>query len=172
MIPQGVEVRSELQLYGDVLAFGFSEEPRADDDAVVTILSGELLDYITRAAETSPARFVVIDLRNVRRLSSTSIRKLVTLHCKQQMADWNLVLLFNDPVIRGVILATNGDRKFQVVNDEAELRQLVNRSSLPSPLSPSQEEREISFSESELANMEATGISLDDVIHAVERLRG
>jgi hypothetical protein len=81
MIPQGIEVRPELQARGDVLAFGFAGE-RVTDRAAVGVLAGDLLDYIMVAAEGAPVGLVVVDMRNVDALSTTGMGRLSALQKK------------------------------------------------------------------------------------------
>ena len=170
MTPHGVEIRTELQLTDTVLAFGFTGE-HVSDDVAGRVLVGELVDYITRTAAALPTRFVVIDMRNVGHLSSVGIGRLLTFQRGLQQGRWALVLLINDAVVRDVFAATNLDRLFSVVTDEAELRDLVNCVSPATGLQPAACEGPMTFSEDEIADMDATGVTLDEAIRVIERLR-
>jgi anti-anti-sigma factor len=169
MIPQGVEVRPELQVRSDVLAFGFSGE-RVADQTAVSLLGGALSDYLLMTAESAPTGLVVVDLRNVHSLSATGLGHLLALQKRLGQVRWQLALLISDPVTREVFSTTRLDHRFLVAANEAELRELVNGSTpVPAPsLSP---EEPLEFSASELAEMEAAGITLDDAIQAIEGLR-
>ncbi len=169
MIPQGVEIRPELQLESDVLAFGFSGGDV--DDAAVGILGGALLDHLLQTA-TPSTHFVVADLRNLKHLSSVGIGRLLSLHRKLRQVDWKLILLISDPVTREVFAVTSLDRLFSVVADEAALHDLVN-GRLRSAVAPGALEGEevTDFSEEEIAEMDAAGVTLDDAIRVVERHR-
>ena len=168
MIPQGVEVRPELQVRSDVLALGFSGV-RAADQTAVSLLEGSLLDYILTTAENAPTGLVVVDLRNIDSLSTTGLGRLRALHKRLGQIRLKLVLLIDDPILREVFSATHLDNLFMVASSEGELRELVKRCTpIPAP-SPSQEAPE--FSESELAGLETAGLTLDDAIRVIEGLR-
>src|SRR5438094_780680 len=101
MIPQGVEIRSELQV-NQVLAFGFSGA-RVADATFVNLLGGELLDYIMTVAAKSPTpSAVIVDLRNVEYLSAAGMGRLFSLQRRLHRVHWQLVLLIEDPVLREV----------------------------------------------------------------------
>ncbi len=164
MIPQGVEVRPELQLRSDVLAFGFSG--KGADSAAVSLLG----KYILTNVDSASPGLVVVDMRNVEFLSSTGLGHLLAIHKRLKQVGWKLLLLIHDPLIREFFSSTNLDQVFLVAATEAELRELVESVTLVPTASPSQDEA-IEFSESELAEMDATGITLDDAIRAVEGMR-
>jgi len=167
MLPQGVEVRPDLQVNNGVSALGFSGAKVADA-VFVDRLGGDFLDYVEKDTESSPARVVVLDMRNVSYLSSAGIGRLLTLSKRLDQADRRLVLVVSDQVIRGVFSLAGLDQvMFQLVANDAELRALFNRE--PLALAPGQPE--IEFTESELAEMEAGGLTLEDAVLAIEQLR-
>jgi len=169
VIPLGIEIRPELQMRSDVLAFGFSGEHVADRTAV-SLLAGDMLDYVLTAVERSPTGLVVLDLRNVDSLSATGFGRLLALHKTLALARRKLILLISDPIIRDVLFAIELDHKILVAANEVELGEVINRYT-STPATSSQDEVPM-FSESELADMEAAGISLDDAIRVIEGLRG
>jgi hypothetical protein len=121
-------------------------------------------------AET-PTRFVVVDMRNVRNLSSAGLGHVLALRRRLQPVPWKMVLLLGDPVLRGVVSATGLGQSFSIVSDEAELRGLLN-GGMPGGAAPSRTgEPDLSFNQEELEAMEREGITLDDAIRAVEALR-
>jgi anti-anti-sigma factor len=168
MIPQGVEIRPELQIRSDVLAFGFAGE-RVADEAAVNLLSGELLNHISAAAESAETDLVVVDMRNVQSLSTTGLGRLLALRKRLSQVRWKPVLLISDAIIREVFFTTDLHDLFLVAANEAELREIVNRYAPIGPQSP--HDVSTQFSESELAEMEADGITLDDAIRVVEGMR-
>jgi anti-anti-sigma factor len=166
MIPQGVEVRPELQVRNDVQAYGFSGK-RVPDHTAVSLLGGVLLDYVPTTSESVPTGLVVVDMRNVDSLSTTGLGRLLALHKRLGQVRWKVVLLIGDPIVREVFSATQLDRRFLVAADEGELRELVQCCqpvSVPA-VSPGEW---LQFGASELAEMEAGGITLDDAIRAIE----
>jgi anti-anti-sigma factor len=168
MIPPGVEVRPELQMRSDVLAFGFSGE-RVADQVAGRLLGGDFFDYLVTVAESAPTGHVVVDLRNVDSLSSTGFKPLLALQKKLAQVGWKLAVLISDPITREVFSAAHLDRLFLVAVNEAELRDLVTAGTPPPGQSLQEEPPE--FSDRELAEMEASGITLDDAIRVIEGLR-
>ena len=168
MIPQGVEVRPELQMRSDVLAFGFSGK-RVADHTAISLLGGDLLNHILTAAESAPTGLVIVDMRNVDSLSSTGLGRILAFHKNVSQVCWKLVLLISDPIIREVFSTTHLDHHFLVASNEAELRELVKGYTPIPAQSPQDEPPE--FSESELTEMEAAGITLDHAIRVIEGLR-
>jgi anti-anti-sigma factor len=169
MIPQGLEVRPELQVRSDVLAFGFSGEHVADDTAV-GLLQGDFLNYILTTAETTPTGLVVVDMRNVESLSTTSLGRFLALYKKLGQVRWKLVLMISDPILRELFSTTHLDHLFLVAANEGELHELAQRYALVLSQTPSQKEPP-EFSASELTEIEAAGITLEDAIQTVEGLR-
>src|SRR5260370_37951237 len=169
MILQGVEVRPELQVRSDVLAFGFSGE-RVADHTAVGLLEGSLLDYIVTTAEAAPTGLVVVDLRNVASLSTAGLGRLLALHKRLGQIRWKLVLLISDPITREVFSTTDLDNLFMVAADEANLRELVQRCT-PMPARSLSQEAPPEITDVELAEMEAAALTLDDAIRIVEGLR-
>lgn len=168
MVPQGIEVRADLQTRSDVLAFGFHGEHIAAHSAA-RLLGTDLLNYICSVVENAPAGFVVVDLRNVEPLSTAAIGQLLSFNKQLSQYRCRLALLVSDPVLREVLSATNLDHLFTVAADESELRALVERSS-PVDARPVHDDSP-DFSESELAELESEGLTLDDAIHAIEQSR-
>jgi anti-anti-sigma factor len=168
MVPHGVEVRPELQVRSDVLAFGFPGE-RIPDTVIVSLLGAELLDHILTTAEIASAGLVVVDLRNVESLPATGFGRLLSLHNRLSQVQRKLVVLVSDPVIREVFSTTRLDRLFLVVANEAELRDLV-KGVAPPAAQPAPQDG-IEFTDRDLAEMDASGITLDDAIRAIEGLR-
>jgi hypothetical protein len=168
VIPLGIEVRPELEMRSDMLAFGFSGECVADRTAV-GLLRDDLLDYILTAAERAPQGFVVVDMRNVNSLCTTDLGRISALQKTLAQVGWKLILLIGDPIIREVLFTTELDRAILIAANKAELGDLINRHTLTPPTSPDDGFPE--FTESELADMEAAGISLDDATKVIEGLR-
>ncbi len=167
MIPQGIESRPELQMRSDILAFGFAGV-MVPDQTAVSLLKGELRNHILTATENRPAGIVVVDLRNVSSLSTNGLGRLRMLQGDLSEGRWKLVVLLSDPILRQVFLNTKLDHLISIASDEAELRDLITTPGVN--LSP--QDAPPDFSESELAEMEAGGITLEDAIRAVEALRG
>jgi anti-anti-sigma regulatory factor len=171
VLPRGVEVRPELQAARGVLAFGFAGE-RVDGDAAVTLLRGELVDLLTEAAQSSPARLVVIDMQNVRSLSANALAGLLSLRRKLRAAGWRMVLHVTDPVTLEVLSVTHPSPMLEVVRDVAALHDLVgNGTGAPAPAAPETAQPRVEFSAEELAEMAAAGTTLEDAIRLVEQLR-
>ena len=168
MVPQGIEVRPDLQMRSDVLAFGFPGERIADHSAS-RLLGDDLLDHIFSVADLAPTGLVVVDMRNVESLSATGMGRLLEFHKQLSQVRCKLALVISDPVLREVFSATNLDHLLLVAADEGELRELVKRSA-PVGARPVQDDPP-DFCESELAEMESDGITLDDAIHAIEQSR-
>ncbi|MCI0455712.1 MAG: STAS domain-containing protein [Gemmataceae bacterium] len=160
MIPEGVTLRSDLQIKGGVVAFGLTEEE----------LSGSHVAHILATVDRTSTRFVVLDLRAVRHLPSVGMSQLVRLRRKLQDIPCRLVLL-GDESLRQILSATTLDRLFSVAADEPELRALVEASEASARASGQGDEPGV-FTKAELAELEATGVSLDDTIRIIERLRG
>lgn len=165
MIPAGLEVRAELHVTSDTLAFGFSKPSVADGDSDTVWV--DVFDYIGRMTSQSLPRFVVFDLRALEYLSAATAGHLTTLHRRLRRIRCELIVLISDPVVRGFFSGIKLDRQFCVATNEAELQALL-QSRKPAPHAPEPEE----FSREELTALETTGISLEDAIHTVERLRG
>jgi anti-anti-sigma factor len=169
MIPSGVEIRLELQVRSDVLAFGFAGEHVADQTAV-HLLQGDLRDHILETTERAPTGLVVMDMRNVDSLSATGMGRLLALSQRLDQVHWRLVLLICDPIVRAVFTSTHLDQQVLMAANEDELHALIDRYLPGAGQLPAAEEPP-KFSESELAAIEADDITLDDAISAIERLR-
>jgi anti-anti-sigma regulatory factor len=168
MLPQGVEARPDLQVRSDVLAFGFSGT-RIPDQTVASLLGSELLNYIATAAASAPAGLVVVDLRNVDSHSAAALGRLLELRQRLVQIGRKLVLLISDPITRTVFSTTHLDERFFIVTDEAEIRALVEHGTLTPVQAPPDEPPELT--ESELTQMEAGGLTLDDAIRVIKGLR-
>jgi anti-anti-sigma regulatory factor len=163
MIPQGVEVRPDLQLQNNVLAFGFAGE-RITDQTAVGLLGGDLLEHLLTTTETSRTGLVVVDMRNVDPLSTAGLGQLRAVQKRLSQVPWTFVLLIDDAVDREVFSNVQAHQHFLAAADETELRELVKRLT-PGPLG--REESPL-FSESERAEMEAAGTTLEDAIRVIE----
>jgi anti-anti-sigma factor len=160
MIPQGVTLRSDLQIKGGVVAFGLTEEEISDSHVA----------HIVATVDRTSTRFVVLDLRTVHFLPSVGMSQLVRLCRKLQTIPCRLILLV-DESFRQVLSLTRLDRLFSVAADESELRALLDASAAAAHASGHGDEP-APFTKAELAGLEATGVSLDETIRHIERLRG
>jgi anti-anti-sigma factor len=157
MIPQGMELRPALTSQSDALALGFAGEHIPDAIAVRSLSA--LIDYVETIPATSAPRLVVVDMRNVESLSTAALGKLQGINKRLSQARWRLLLIVDDPVVRGVIASTGLDR-FVKLASSAELGETASN------------QPAADFTEAELAEMLAAGHTLDDAIRAIERLRG
>jgi anti-anti-sigma factor len=156
MIPQGMELRPALTAQSDALAFGFAGEHVRDADAITSLSA--LIEYIDTIASASAPRLVVVDMRNVESLSTSALGKLLAINKRLSQVQWRLFLIIDDPVVREVVASTGLDQ-FVKLTSSAELGQ------------PARNGTAADFTESELAEMIAAGLTLDDAIREIERLR-
>jgi anti-anti-sigma factor len=156
MIPQGMELRPALTAHSDALAFGFSGEHVRDADAITSL--SDLIEYVDTIATAVSPRVVVVDMRNVESLSTSALGKLIAINKRLSQVRWQLLLIIDDPVVRGVVASTGLD-EFVKLTTSAELGQSGSNG------------RTADFTEAELSEMTASGRTLDDAIREIERLR-
>ncbi len=156
MIPQGMELRPALTARTDALAFGFAGERVRDADALTGLSA--LIEYVDTAATASSPRLVVVDMRNVESLSTTALGKLLAINKRLSQVRWRLLLIIDDPVLREVVASTGLDQ-FVKLTSSAELAESASRGSMAD------------FTDAELAGMLSSGLTLDDAIRDIERLR-
>ncbi|MCC6420790.1 MAG: STAS domain-containing protein [Gemmataceae bacterium] len=162
MIPKGLTLRGDLQLAEGVLALGLAGE-RVSDITADQLLGDDLLAYLLEAARETSLRVAVLDLRNVRHLSSRGMGTLMGLQRQLRKRGCRIVLLVNSD-LRSILSVTRLDRLFAIVASEVELRALLT-SGTAEPEPPL-------FTRAELAELDATSVTLDDAIRAIEQLRG
>jgi len=163
------EIREELQIREDVLAFGF-RGGRLKDGEAFQLISGELLASVQAAENGMHPSLVILDMRQVEFMSSLFTGKLTTLNNVLSKSKWTLVLFGLPRELQDIISLTRLDRPITLASDENELRLLVARTTARPYCAT--DEPSIEFSAEELGEMIATGITLDDVIRDVEQLRG
>jgi anti-anti-sigma factor len=151
-----MELRPGLTTEPDALAFGFTGE-RIPAAAAVTTLSA-LIDHVEQSATASSPRLVVVDMRNVETLSTAALGKLIAVNQRLSKVRWRLLLVIDDPVVREVVAATGLD-------------QFVSMTSSDELAKAARNGQKADFTESELAEMISSGLTLDDAIREIERLR-
>jgi anti-anti-sigma factor len=156
MIPQGMELRPALTRQSDALTFGFAGDHIRDADAVRSLSA--LIEYVDQIAAAPVPPLVVVDMRNVDSLSTSALGKLIAINKRLSQVPWTLLLIIDDPVIREVVAST-GLNQFVKLASSAE----ISRLSQHTPVAD--------FTESELAEMLSSRITLDDAIREIERLR-
>jgi anti-anti-sigma factor len=169
MAAPALEVRQEFQIREDVLAFGF-RGGRVADDAALRLGCAEVLASIQAAENDARPCFVVLDVRPVQLLSSQGLAELIKLDRMLGQGQAKLILLGLSPPIRDIFFAAGLGDRIALVTDENELRHLLGRST--ACRDHATKELTIEFSEAELAEMVTGGITLDDAIRVIERLRG
>jgi anti-anti-sigma regulatory factor len=169
MTGNAFEIRQEFKIRDDVLAFGFRGGRVADEEAI-QFISEELLAAVEVTQNGTPPSFVVLDMRQVEFLSSRFLEKLIDLNPMLSRPPWKLVLLGLPEEIQKAFAISQFDRTIALVSGENELRLLVER--LSPRTKPAPDEPTFEFSEDELEEMIAEGITLEDAIREIERLRG
>jgi len=170
MVPEGIEMRPELSGQSDALAFGFSGGQVSDLVAIKSLLG--LIEHLEKSVEPPQSRLVIVDMRNVSYLDSTSLATLVRLQKRLKERQWQLLLVIDDPTMRELWAVTRLDTLIKIAGS-ADLAEFVGGQpgSATQTASPSSG-RVINFTREELAEMKAAGITLDDAIRAIEPLRG
>jgi anti-anti-sigma factor len=151
-----MELRPALTTHTDALAFGFAGEYIRDADAITRL--SDLIEYVDTIATAASPRVVVVDMRNVESLSTSALGKLIAINKRLSQVRWQLLLIIDDPVVRGVVASTGLD-EFVKLTSSAELGQSASNGLAAD------------FTEAELAEMISSGRTLDDAIREVERLR-
>ncbi len=166
MIPQGMELRPTLTTQADALAFGFAGDHVRDADALLSLSA--LIEYVDELGAASPPRLVVVDMRNVESLSTSALGKLVAINKRLSQVRWRLLLIIDDPVVREVVAST-GLNQFVKFKSGAEL----GASASPARRMVGIEGNgwAANFTETQLAEMITSGLTLEDAIREVERLR-
>jgi len=172
MTATAFEIRQELKIRDDVLAFGFRGEPIADE-AATQLIRRELLASVKAAENGTQPSFVVLDMRQVQFMSSLCLGRLISLNGMLGLSEWKLVLLGLPQEIRETFSMAGLDPLVTLVSDEDELRFLVEqtpvRPNLTMAAQSSTEELAVDFSEVEVEELVAAGITLDEAIRAIER---
>ena len=168
-MPQGIEIRPQLQIRSDILAFGFSDAHIAGHVGD-GLLVGDVLDTILTVVESMPLGVVVVDMRRIDSLLNTDLGQLVALHKRLGQMSWRLAVLVDDPITRQVLAGTDLDRRFLVAADENELKELLKRYPPISDRATWPDEPP-EFTESEIAEIKAFGTTLDHTIRLIEGLR-
>jgi anti-anti-sigma factor len=156
MIPPGMELRPALTVQSDTLGFGYAGE-HVPDAVAITGLSA-LIDYVETMAPASTPRRVLVDMRNVEGLSTAALGKLLAINHRLRQVDWRLVLIIDDPLVREVLTATGLNQVLQVTSSA-----VLGLSARQSPADD--------FTEAELQSMISSGLTLDQAIREIERLR-
>jgi len=166
MVPDGIAIRPDLQIGNKMLAVGLTGEWVADDQAVQR-LGSNLRDYLQEVVRTSSIRDVVLDLRNVEFDSVDGLWQIRTLQRRLRADFCGLILLVSDPHVREVLAGTELDRHCWVVANEGELQALMRGEPIRKPV-PGGGEIPPPFTAEELAEIEATGGTLDEIIREIK----
>jgi anti-anti-sigma regulatory factor len=167
MLPSGIELRPEFSTNREVLAFGFSGK-QVNDVQAIELLAKELIEYVDKV--TSPPHFVVLDMRNLARLSFGSLEPLLKIRQRLSKASWRLLLVIDEPAIRDVLIATGLDKVLVIAIDK-EVGRLLASSMPPSQQATVPTDEGVEFTAEELLEITNHGITLDDAIGEIEKLR-
>jgi anti-sigma B factor antagonist len=91
----------------------------------------QLNDELTAIAEQSQAGGLVLDLENVRFLSSAAINKLIVLDKRVKSSGGEIRLVNLRPEVRDVFAITNLDRVFKIFDDPTEALQSLAQDPIP-----------------------------------------
>ena len=168
MIPPGMELRPDLSDEAGVLSLGFAGE-KVDALTAMSVLSEDLFDYLD-TSETHP-HLVVVDLRNLGYVSAHALGKLGMLDNRLKNANWKMLMVVDDPVLRDVVSMNRLDKRVTLVG-RSELPAFVaaNRVWANRPGS-SDLKNPVTFTKQELADMDSEGLTLDDAIRSIEESR-
>jgi hypothetical protein len=118
-------------------------------------------------AEHPAPKRVILDLRRLRRLTPRTSGELIKFDRFLRAARTELVLVATEPAVLDALRGLKPDRPSVVFGDAAGLNKAYGAELVPNEDAVSEDES-VSFTEAELREMEATGLTLGDAIRSLE----
>ena len=170
MLPRGMELRPDLSDEAGVLPLGFSGE-KIDALTAMSLLTEELIDHINGDTSETHPHLVVVDLRNIGYVSAAALGKLGTLDNRLKDANWKMLMVVDDPVLRDVVTMNRLDRRVKLVGRSALPTFVAANAGWPTHPGTSEHEYPVIFTKQELDEMDSEGFTLDDAIRSIEESR-
>jgi anti-anti-sigma regulatory factor len=169
MLPRGIELRPEFSTSSDILAFGFSAQ-QVNDVQSLDLLAKELVDYLDKVASASPPRLVIVDMRNIVRLAAENVKPLLKIRQRSLQASWKLFLVIDEPSIRDAFIHAGLDKIFSIASGN-EVGRLLSALTPSVQQAAASEDEGVEFTSEELQEVMTSGVTLDDAIQEIEKLR-
>jgi anti-anti-sigma regulatory factor len=169
MLPTGIEIHPGLCSGADVLAFGLSAKYPASGQGIAVIF-GQIIDHVLGANKDAPPRLILVDLRQIDDLDGTAMALPASLQTRLKQVRSRLLVVSDNSRVTKIFAAMGSDETFGAVSSD-QLAEIMASAAMQGSPASSENSPRIAFTAQELAEMKATGITLDQAIAAIENAR-